>query len=184
MRPADSSGRSRWLGQGRALSFELCRVVRDLLVDDVIDSLWSKRAIGEITAVRHETEIARPDRTVVECDPRHERTRWWTFVGLKGNSSLAARLASTQETTRPFDNYWVEVPGIFGPAELEQSLRHRGSNSDHIPDTRAKPPARVKFWECLPPEFQLEFLNCRFTDATSGEAALAEQRVYLDPCKD
>ena len=182
VRPADSSGRSRWLGQGRALRFELCRAVRSLLVGETIDPLWSKRAVAEITAVRHETEIARSDRTVLESDPRRERTRWWTFCGMKGNSWLAARLASTNEPSLRFDNYWVEFPGIFRLAELENSLRDSGRNSDNIP-TRTKPPAKVKFWECLAPEFQLEYLNCRFTDPNSGEVVRAEPRVYLDLAK-
>jgi ATP-dependent Lhr-like helicase len=92
VRLAEASGRSRWLGESRAMSYRLCQAVRNLLVDQGNDTIWSKRAVAEIRSARLETTVARLGSSVVETDARSNRTRWWTFGGLKANASLAAML--------------------------------------------------------------------------------------------
>lgn len=92
VRPADAPGRSRWLGESRALSYKFCRTVRALLLDEATESYWSKRAAAEISSARADTSFVRAARLVIEAEARNDRARWWTFGGLKANASLAAML--------------------------------------------------------------------------------------------
>jgi ATP-dependent Lhr-like helicase len=120
VRPADAPGRSRWLGESKALSYQFCQAVRDLLLDERIEAVWSKRAVAEILSARSETTVARAGGSVIETDARNDRTRWWTFGGLKANASLAAVLRSRNGVAPRFDNYFVEILGATGRVETEE----------------------------------------------------------------
>lgn len=172
VRAADSPGRSRWLGQSRALGFGFCQTVRSLLVEDSIDPMWSKRATTEISAARNETEIARRDQTVLESDPQRDRTRWWTFAGLKGNAWLAARLGSGRPVPPRFDNYWLELPPEYDLGTFEPCLKDEAQ-------ALAAPPGRVKFWDCLSEPLRRGFLEDRITDAEAAGKVLNEPHLHL-----
>jgi len=74
VRPAELTGRSRWLGESRALIYGLCRAIRDLLAGDQLESMWSRRAVAEITIAREEVTVARSMGTVIASDGRGEPT--------------------------------------------------------------------------------------------------------------
>ena len=148
----DVPGRSRWLGGSRALSEEFCQSVRSLLLDDVADERWSRRAATEIAEARSETSAVHHGGTVVETDARSTRTKWWTFAGLKANYSLAQMLQTSDGVLPRFDNFFVEIPQASGVGPVESLLNEAGSKS-----TSAQPieieidsPIKVKFWDCLP----------------------------------
>jgi ATP-dependent Lhr-like helicase len=123
VRPAESPGRSRWLGESRALSYRFCQTVRDLLVDERIEAVWSKRAVAEILSTRSETTVARSAGSVVETDARNGGTRWWTFGGLKANASLAAVLRMRDGVVPRFDNYFVGSARAEVAADFRQAHR-------------------------------------------------------------
>ena len=180
VRQADLPGRSRWLGQSRALSYRFCQAVRDLLIDERIESAWSKRAVTEILVARSETTVARSGSSVVETDERNDRRRWWTFAGLKANASLAAMLQRHEGVIPRFDNYFVEILDTSGMMETEKLLEGvRGSDAWEGVAV-ADPPGKIKFWECLPPGLRAHFIRSRFTDTHGGKKVLAEPRTYLD----
>jgi ATP-dependent Lhr-like helicase len=180
VRPADLPGRSRWLGQSRALSYQLCQAVRDLLVDERIESAWSKRAITEILSARSETTVARSACSVVETDERNDQRRWWTFGGLKANASLAAMLQQKGGVIPRFDNYFVEILGTSGMMETEKLLEAVRVSDAWGEATRADPPGKVKFWECLPCGLRAQYVKSRFADVGSAKKLLSESRVHLD----
>jgi ATP-dependent helicase Lhr and Lhr-like helicase len=180
VRQADLPGRSRWLGQSRALSYRFCQAVRDLLVDERIESAWSKRAVTEILSARSETTVARSACSVVETDERNDRRRWWTFGGLKANASLAAMLQRHEGVIPRFDNYSVDILGTSGMMETEKLLEGvRGSDAWEEAAV-ADPPGKIKFWECLPSGLRAHFIKSRFTDADGGKKVLSQPRTYLD----
>jgi hypothetical protein len=76
-----------------------------------MEAVWSKRAAAEILSARSETTVARSNGSVVETDARSERTRWWTFGGLKANASRAAVLRTIDGVVPHFDKYFVEILG-------------------------------------------------------------------------
>ncbi|MBZ5659875.1 MAG: DEAD/DEAH box helicase [Acidobacteriia bacterium] len=180
VRPTETPGRSRWLGESRTLSYRLCQEVRDLLVGERIEAAWSKRAVTEILSARSENRVARSAGSVVETDAGSNRTRWWTFGGLKANASLAAVLRTRDGTVPHFDNYFVEILGATGPVETEElfdAARVRDRWGECI---GTDPPGKIKFWECLPDGLRAQFIRSRFADIGSAKKLLSESKVYLD----
>jgi ATP-dependent helicase Lhr and Lhr-like helicase len=184
VRPAEAPGRSLWLGGSRALSYQVCQAIRNLLADDEVESVWSKRAVAEISAARSETSVVRPAGTVVETDSKHDRTRWWTFGGVKANASLATLLKAGDGTIPRFDNYFVDIPGRLGVQETEQRLKTVRLHASGDPTPDLDLPGRVKFWECLPNDLQSRFVRSRFTDAECAHRVLSGPRIYLELADD
>lgn len=176
VRPAEVPGRSRWLGESRALDYKLCRAVRDLLAEDQLEPMWSRRAVAEIAAARNEVMVARPKHTVIASDGKVERTKWWTFGGLKANASLAAMLTSKDGCIPRFDNYFVELPDSSVASDAERRFREIKTNQQVY--AKAEPPGRVKFWECVPGRLQQDFVKSRFTDVNRAAKILLEPRLY------
>jgi ATP-dependent Lhr-like helicase len=180
VRPTEAPGRSRWLGESRALSYSFCQAVRELLVEERIEAVWSKRAVAEILSARSETTVARSAGSVVETDTRSDRTRWWTFGGLKANASLAAVLRMRDGVVPHFDNYFVEILGTTGPLEAKKLFDAIRVSDTWGESTDADPPGKIKFWECLPDELRAQFIRSRFADVGTARKLLSESKVYLD----
>ena len=53
-------GRSRWSGASQGVSFELCRSIRSVLVNDGHEAEWSRRCRSEIDEVRSESSEEDP----------------------------------------------------------------------------------------------------------------------------
>ncbi len=178
VRPVQAPGRSRWLGESRALNFQLCRTVRDLLAADDLDPMWSKRAATEITTARNEVTVARCDLTVIASDGKGSQARWWTFGGLRANASIAAMLASKIGYTPRFDNYSVEIPDPLNLREAEKWFQEvKTSRFDEV-RADSEPPGRVKFWECVPSTLQARFMDSRFRDRDRASEILSEPHLY------
>ncbi len=179
VRPAEVPGRSRWLGESRALDYRLCRAVRDLLADDQLGPIWSRRAVAEIAGARNEVTVARAKHTVIASDGKVERTKWWTFGGLKANASLAAMLSSRDGCAPRFDNYFVELTDSSVAGEAERRFKEIETNQQYETCAKADPPGRVKFWDCVPSTLQADFVKSRFTDRNHATDILLEPRLYL-----
>jgi hypothetical protein len=89
--------------------------------------------------------VARSAGSVVETDARNDRTRWWTFGGLKANASVAAMLGKNDGVVPRFDNYFVEILGASGLVETEQLLEAVRVNAVWGESTSADPPGRINF---------------------------------------
>src|SRR5205807_3750537 len=59
--PTDEHGRSRWLGEGQFLSFQVCQAIRRILAADSTESFWSQRATEKMEEVRTECPWASLD---------------------------------------------------------------------------------------------------------------------------
>jgi ATP-dependent Lhr-like helicase len=176
--PVDALGRSRWLGESTPLGHRLCRAVRDVLAEEEIDPLWSRRAVSEITAARIETTVARSKATVVSSDSGEDQAVWWTFGGLNANASIAEMIKHCGGSVRRFDNYSLEFQGsstFQTHAAILDSIRP--SQTEEV-SAAAISPTRVKFWECVPSILQWRFIKARFSDAEQASQILSEPRVY------
>jgi ATP-dependent Lhr-like helicase len=179
VRPVDSPGRSRWLGESRPLSHKFCRTVRTLLLDEAIESNWSKRATAEISSARADTSFVRAARLVIESDAKNDRARWWTFGGFKANASLAAMLRTKDGIVPRFDNYFVDIPFAKQPSEMEERLNELVSARHSNGISHIELPLRIKFWDCLPSDLQAQFTEARFTDVDAARMILSEPRLYV-----
>lgn len=174
VRASDARGRSRWLGSGRALSEELCQEIRALLLDEAVDSHWSRRAVEELTGARSEAFAVRAAGHVVETDAENGRTRWWTFAGLRGNALLAWCLRTSDGVFPRFDNFFVEIPTAGSPIEIESLL----SSINVSGAARMELPSTVKFRECLPDRLRWQIGASRLTDVPAAIRAKARPRIY------
>lgn len=178
VRPTDEPGRSRWLGESRALSHDFCQAIREILIDEAIEGNWSKRAVAEILSARSETTVARSAGLVVETDTGGAQ-KWWTFGGLKANASLASMLMRDGVLPR-FDNYFVEILRASGIAETEGLLQAAHEMNTPVGSATSDPPSRIKFWQCIPVELRKKFVSARFFDTEVAKKLLSEPRIYVD----
>ncbi|HJK91994.1 MAG: ATP-dependent helicase [Sandaracinus sp.] len=90
VKPADSGKAARWSGSPRHLSYELCQTMRDILLDDEVDTEWSARAEKVIAQLRAEFYFLRDgDEFVHDND---EQITWHNFAGGAANLLLARLL--------------------------------------------------------------------------------------------
>ena len=61
--PSDSRGRSRWLGEGRSLSFELCQAIPRVLAREDAPVALSRRAAALLGELREEYAWVEPGKT-------------------------------------------------------------------------------------------------------------------------
>jgi ATP-dependent helicase Lhr and Lhr-like helicase len=184
VRPTEERGRSRWLGESRALSYPLCQAIHGVLVDEATEPFWSKRATAEIVVARSENTTARSEGTVLEGDDRNDRVKWWTFGGLKANASLAGMLRRKDGVIPRFDNYFVELLDAGGLQDAERRLRALPLNHAGSLPPIGGPSSRAKFWECLPEDLRERFTAARFSDPERATSILSQKRLFpvaLDP---
>lgn len=87
--PADLRGRSRWLGSGPPMSYEMAQAVRGVLIDELDESHLTKRARESMAAVRAELAWVATAQTVLVIDNGTDRSRWWSFAGDRYNALIA-----------------------------------------------------------------------------------------------
>lgn len=87
--PADLRGRSRWLGNGPPMHFEMAQAVRGVLIDGVASSFLTRRAQEALAIARDEFVWAAMAQTVLIVDSGTDRSRWWSFAGDRYNALIA-----------------------------------------------------------------------------------------------
>ena len=90
--PAELRGRSRWLGSGPPMSYEMAQAVRGVLIDGLDEAYLTKRSREALAAVREEFSWVGQADTVLVVDDGADRSRWWSFAGDRYNSAIAERL--------------------------------------------------------------------------------------------
>ena len=163
--PAVGKGRSNWLGEGRALSFELCRSVRDVLSGTDPACRLTGRAQREFAALRDQYGWVSQEGTSLTVDTSGG-TRWWTFAGLRANTTLAAALSSLAEGPGRAENLSVPLQGHASANSLTGQLsRPEAIRSVDVPiDEEAL--KGMKFNECLPPAIAARVFRSRMVDET------------------
>ncbi len=90
--PADLRGRSRWLGSGPPMGYEMAQAVRWVLIDGLDDAYLTKRSREALIGEREEFAWVGQADTVLVIDDEADRSRWWSFAGDKYNAAIAERL--------------------------------------------------------------------------------------------
>jgi ATP-dependent Lhr-like helicase len=168
--PTDQKGKSRWLGQGQFLRFEVCRSIRDILASDRMEPSWSRRAGSRIAELREEFPWVRNDSTALVLGSKGE-VRWWTFAGGVANTLLGQHLKRYGEPEA--DNVSIRFEGGPPIEMLHDDLRSLTSDQiEPVPDARVI--ENLKFSEALPRALADEVFCSRFNDEEAIRLVLAE----------
>ncbi len=167
--PVDEPGKSRWSGAGRALSWEVCQSIREVLCgDDRLAPHLSNRAATKLAELHEEYDWARVDGTTLFRDAVRSRSRWWTFGGARANRTLAHALDKAGVATMAVDDLSI---GLRSPAPVD-AIKAIADATD--PATLRMPvdPRRVdaiKFASCVPDAALRRMISERDADEPADE---------------
>ena len=102
-------GRSLWVGSGIPLRFELCRAIRQVLVDGNLDVELTRRARAKRDELRDAFSWVDSTGTAVVRD-RAGNSRWWTFAGLRANTMLGELIGTLRLPKSREDNLCDPTP--------------------------------------------------------------------------
>jgi len=177
--PTRQRGRSRWMGGGQALSFEMSQAIRRILVSEKVSERWSRRARAKLADVQHDAPWAREDFTTVVSDS--ERSVWWTFAGARANSAMAAALADQGCRPVDHDNLSITIDQRLSAEQLHSYIE--GGRSQELQDLRVPVSddaiRELKFSACLPQDVAQRALELRLADERAIRATLAEPVRYV-----
>lgn len=170
--PSDRTGVSKWSGEPRPYSFELCQAMRDVLLGATpLSSTLTSRAQLRLHMLRdeHGSRVS-PDATVLGMDGA--RLRWWTFAGARANAVLTAALGQVAPSLLDewsFSNLHLSLRGDATAAALTAALRDARARfgadlagvEPEVSETALK---KLKFAELLPPELAMRTLAARNAD--------------------
>ncbi|MGI8659915.1 MAG: DEAD/DEAH box helicase [Thermoleophilaceae bacterium] len=176
--PSDDPGRASWRGAGAALSAEVCRSMRSVLVADVEPSRATRRAAIKLGELRETFTGVVDGRTLLERDGGRDRERWWTFAGGRANAALAAGLRAAGVVSFGVDDLSI---GLRGPVEYERLLAALAAMRTEEPVAEPDPRQleALKFADCLPEPLGLELLREREADPEAVCRALTEPMVSV-----
>jgi ATP-dependent Lhr-like helicase len=180
--PTDQARNTRWSGAPQYLGYELCQAMREILIGDDEDSIWSKRAREVIATMRREHEflqLARAPMLVVG-----EEISWWTFAGGSANLLLAKLIESELGGTVVVRNESLTCRGSAGEsiARLQEwlaSLRATGRPNPADAMRLASSAARSrisKFEPCLPESILDRLAAVMVVDIEGAVAVLDAER--------
>ncbi len=91
--PTKESGRPMWLGQGEALSFQLCQSIKQLLIEDEQPTWLTRRGSDALSNARDEHLFLRDNAS--GCISTERGLEWHTYAGGHLNLVLSQALASS-----------------------------------------------------------------------------------------
>ena len=177
--PAREPGRSRWVGAGQPLSFEMARAIRHLLATDNPSDRWSRRATAEMGSLRQGVPWLREGGTTLVSDG--ESSTWWTFAGSHANAAIAAGLAQLGCRHVDHDNLSVTIDDVLPPEQLRSSIEAiRGRNpGDLVAPVSEEAIGQLKFSSCLPMDLARRVLELRMADEPAIRSVLSESVRYV-----
>ena len=173
--PAQEKGKSRWLGSGQALHYELCQAIRRVLTGTTPPGTLSRRAEAMLDQLRQEYDFVDAERSVILRDAMG--TSWWTFGGLQANAAIAAGLRASGIPAEKPDNFRIRMQDCDSRA-LEQAIGQLDPASLATP-IEQKAIDDLKFSACLPPDLAVRELAERLTDRKGIEAVLRDERRFV-----
>ena len=168
VKPAGERGDVKWQSGTIALSFELMRAQRDVLLGDDPDVPLSRRAVARLSTVREERgHHVDPDRLVVE--QRGQDLQFWTWAGLKANETLRAALGSPDGRSENDLLVLRSAPDLG--TITETTLR------DAVPSVHPDMVDALKFSAALPQHLAMRTLGERLADRSGARAVAAQPRL-------
>ena len=162
--PSAEDGKSRWLGNGQPLGFELCRAIKDVLEEKPPGCEISKRATNTLQSLRHEFGWLTPGQTTLLSSS--DGTRWWTFGGLLANSTIAQLLRRLGMKGGKADNFAIQIEDRDTSVRWNSIMAKMRSipESDIVASIDPKTLVQLKFSSCLPDDLATKELELRLSD--------------------
>jgi len=169
----EAAGRSRWLGEGQPLSFELCQAIRRILRGDATPPGLTRRARELLEELRQDFPwLPRTDAATVFEPLGGGRERWWTFAGRMGNATLLGLLDPHLRDAARYDNLAIVLP-TEGARELRRHLAGGvPSFEDLQPHVDRRAVDALKFGDHLPPHLLRRVIQARWSDPRAARQAL------------
>ncbi len=176
------AGRSRWIGEGRALSFELCRAMRHVLAVRACPGRLSTRAARELESHYDQYAWADETGTAIVVDA-NDKSRWWTFAGLRANLALAGALGDLcAEQNRP-NNLSIALNRGATPEELIPRLAATSLEGDYLSvDAIDKVVDGLKFGTAMPHRLARRLAATRMLDPVAVARCVSEPVRMVQSC--
>jgi ATP-dependent Lhr-like helicase len=156
---SEQAGRSRWLGSGQSMHFELAQAIKRVLLTGGDASFRSKRAEAEFAEIREEFYWLNDLAATLLVQGATE-SRWWNFAGDQFNSAVTARLRQ-KGVTVTYDSLAITMDtNDSAVAELLQIAVHdveKGLTGPMPLDALEN----VKFGDCAPAQHLEEMVRAR-----------------------
>lgn len=175
--PADMPGRSRWLGHGQVLHFDLCQAVRCVLSGADLSPHPSQRAANALEELRTTFSWIGPTGTVVAVEHELGEARWWTFAGDPFNSAAAAALM-TEGIPASYDSFSVRVRSSRSDAivdAIRKILEHEDGLERGIANVEGR--EQIKFDDCIGLTHRAAMTRAR------NHPGSAAERIGLEPVR-
>jgi ATP-dependent Lhr-like helicase len=179
--PGADGGRSRWLGEGQALHFRLCRAIHAVLAGSDVRAELSRRAVERLNRLRAGFAWVDEGRTALVTDGSG-RTRWWTFAGLRANTALASWLGSLADARGSWENFAVPLAADGTASGLRSRLAEASPEEivARMPVSAAAMDG-LKFSACLPERMARQVLRARLADLEAVRWCAATPIVTVSP---
>ncbi len=167
-------GRSRWVGQGLPLRFDLCRAIRRVLWEGTVGIDISRRARTRLDEIQQGFSWVEASGTAIVRDTTGAG-RWWTFAGLRANMTLGELIGTLRFPTTREDNLSIRLRDGVTVEELKRRLDDAPTDAEHgvFPVTDAAVDS-LKFSACLPRELAVRTLRERGSDRDAVRTCLHE----------
>ncbi|MCO6436559.1 MAG: DEAD/DEAH box helicase [Phycisphaerae bacterium] len=172
--PVERRGRSRWLGSGQSMSFELCQSIRRILVSDDEPSLWSQRARAEMKEAREEYSwVQEADTAIVSSQTG---LAWWTFAGDRANAAISQRLRELTVSVVESESLSITIACGVSQETLSEAITEiRQAGADMLKvDVEPEMLEGLKFTSCLPETVARGILQARMADPVAITSVLRE----------
>jgi len=172
--PVDMPGRSRWLGHGQALHFDLCRAAKRVLSGAILSPHLSQRATAALDELRSAFSWITPTGTDVTVESELGEARWWTFAGDRFNSAAAAALI-TQGIPASYDSFSVRARSNRTAAFVNATrkvLEHENGLARGV--TTAEDRERVKFDDCIRQAHRIAMIRARHDPGSAAKQIRCE----------
>ena len=167
-------GRSRWVGQGLPLRFDLCRAIRRVLWEGTIGIDISRRARTRLDEIQEGFSWVEASGTAIVRDTTGAG-RWWTFAGLRANMTLGELIGTLRFPTTRADNLSIRLRDGVTVEELKRRLDDVPTDAEDgaFPVTDDAVDS-LKFSACLPRELAVRTLRERGSDREAVRTCLHE----------
>ena len=174
VKATSEKGRSRWIGPGIHLGFDLCRAIRRVLDDGTLDIELSRRARSKLVEIRQDFSWVDTTATTIVRDTAGA-SRWWTFAGLRANTMLGELIGTHRLPTAREESLSIRLKDGTGAEDLKGRLDQVDAEAnDAVFPITDDAVDSLKFSACLPRGLAVRTLRERHSDRPAVRTCLRE----------